>query len=334
MSLFMLDGTAPGGNAGAGRGGHAEADATGSTEARAQGPSLEVVLPVRNMAEDLRAALGLIMSQLGPNDVATVVDDGSSDGTADVARSLGANVIRLDASVGPYAARHLAVSRSSADAIVFVDGRSRSRPGLLDSHRRLLADTEVALSCSPIVIESAPSLAARVAEVQDLFSLKAFIGIPGRLDYYPTANLGVRRTAYLSVGGFRKIRSGGDADLCWRIQLAGLGRLAVDDHVYMSWVPRRRIRGLIEQWYRYGQSAALLDELYPSAKAAPAPRDGRLTSVRKLVLALLTRPRSAPVSLVSGFTHSVFQLSYALASRSRRAQGPSSAADSMPMASG
>ena len=42
-------------------------------------------------------------------------------------------------------------------------------------------------------------------------AMKATIGmVPPKPDYYPTANLGIDRTAFAKVGGFRAMRGGGD----------------------------------------------------------------------------------------------------------------------------
>jgi GT2 family glycosyltransferase len=83
------------------------------------------------------------------------------------------------------------------------------------------------------------------------------------LPYYGTGNLAVRRSALEAVGGFEEVRSGGDADLCWRIQLAGLGRFVAVDRITMDWIPRTATKDLLRQWARYGRSHAHLRVQYP-----------------------------------------------------------------------
>jgi glycosyltransferase involved in cell wall biosynthesis len=231
--------------------------------------TVEVIIPVRNMAEHLRQCLLTLRPQLRDGDRITVVDDASTDGSGLVADAVGACVISQTRPTGPYLARHRAAQRSDADVLLFVDVRCRARDGLLDSHRRMLSEPGVALSCTDVETVSGGSFASEVAGVIDPFRLRAYVGVPGRMDFFPTANLGVRRSAYESVGGFRPIRSGGDADLCWRIQLSGLGRLAADERRLMGWVPRHELRQLIEQWYRYGKSSVLLERMYPPCTELP-----------------------------------------------------------------
>jgi glycosyltransferase involved in cell wall biosynthesis len=226
------------------------------------GNSIEVIIPVRNMADHLPKVLQPLLAQLADGDRISVVDDASTDDTEAVARSLGANVVSLTASQGPYYARQVVASRSSADILLFVDGRSRPRPGLLDAHRALQANDGVALSCTHVRTLSGSTLAGRIAPLADNFSIPRMGAVPGKPGYFPTANLGVDRTAFEKVGGFRKMRSGGDADICWRIQEQSLGTMAVHPDVLMDWEPRTTLRELLSQFKRYGRGTVYLRWAY------------------------------------------------------------------------
>lgn len=230
------------------------------------GQTIEVIIPVRDMADHLPKLLQPLLDQLADGDRVTVVNDASTDETEAVARSLGANVVTVTNSRGPYYARQLAASRSAADTLLFTDGRCRPLPGLLDAHRELQRQPGVALSCTNVRTVSGPTLAARMASKMQPFMLprgggamKATIGmVPPKPDYYPTANLGIDRTAFAKVGGFRAMRGGGDLDICWRIQEQSLGTIATDTRVLMEWEPRASMRDMGSQWKRYGHSNAYL----------------------------------------------------------------------------
>jgi glycosyltransferase involved in cell wall biosynthesis len=77
----------------------------------------EVVLPCRDEA----AALPRLLAGLPDGYAAIVVDNGSSDGTADVARALGARVVR-EGRIGYGAAVHAGVLAARADLVAVVDG--------------------------------------------------------------------------------------------------------------------------------------------------------------------------------------------------------------------
>jgi glycosyltransferase involved in cell wall biosynthesis len=82
-----------------------------------QGPATcDVVLPCRDEA----AALPRVLAGLPDGYAAIVVDNGSSDGSAEVARSWGATVVREDR-IGYGAAVHAGVEASTADLVAVVD---------------------------------------------------------------------------------------------------------------------------------------------------------------------------------------------------------------------
>jgi glycosyltransferase involved in cell wall biosynthesis len=229
--------------------------------------AIEVIIPVQNMADQLDKCLSPLVSQCGPDDVVTVVDDASTDKTGDVAADLGARVIHVQKSAGPYHARQLAANASQADVLLFVDGRCRPLDGLLDSHRRMQSQSGILLSATETRTRSGTALAARASARLRIFALSNFVGIDGRPDYYPTANLGIQRAAFHQVGGFRTMRSGADADICWRIQQFAPGSMAVDRETLMEWEPRTSVRDLLSQAYRYGKSYAHLEWVFDGSIA-------------------------------------------------------------------
>jgi glycosyltransferase involved in cell wall biosynthesis len=231
--------------------------------------SIDVVIPVQNMARMLPDVLTPLISQRAPGDRIVIVDDASTDDTGKVATGLGAEVITLSESKGPYYARQIAASRSKADVLLFMDGRCRPLPGLLEAHRALQREPNTVLSCTGVWTRSGPSLAARVAELKQPISLHGAVGVPGRPDYFPTANLGIDRQAFAAVGGFRAMRSGGDADICWRIQEQSLGVMGVDRRILMEWEPRSSMRSLASQFKRYGGSTVYLRWVYGDYSPAP-----------------------------------------------------------------
>jgi len=77
---------------------------------------IDLVLPCLNEA----AALPVVLANLPEGYRAIVVDNGSSDGSADVARSLGADVV-VEPRAGYGAACHRGLLQASADVVAFCD---------------------------------------------------------------------------------------------------------------------------------------------------------------------------------------------------------------------
>ncbi|MGE0450969.1 MAG: glycosyltransferase family 2 protein [Vicinamibacterales bacterium] len=82
---------------------------------------VSVVIPARNASESLGDCLAALHRSARGRAEVIVVDDGSTDGTADVARMHDAHVIRREVSGGPAAARNDGAREASADIIMFLD---------------------------------------------------------------------------------------------------------------------------------------------------------------------------------------------------------------------
>ena len=82
--------------------------------------SVAVVIPAFNGARFLRRTLPILREAASGTRI-VVVDAGSSDDTAEVARSLGTEVIRLPERAGPALARNVGVAHSEEDVILFLD---------------------------------------------------------------------------------------------------------------------------------------------------------------------------------------------------------------------
>ena len=113
------------------------------------------------------------------------------------------------------------------------------------------------------------SLVERASVQQQVFDVRTYVDTPWFLPYFATCNLLVRRRALEAVDGFAEVRSGGDADLCWRVQLAGLGSVAVARAPLMTWQARSGLRDALEQTHRYGRSRVELSRRFADRGAPP-----------------------------------------------------------------
>lgn len=86
-------------------------------------PLVTVIVPTYNCARFLPEALNSILAQQYPNLEIIVVDDGSSDGSADIAETYGSpvRVIRQE-NQGPAAARNRAAKEAKGEYFAFLDG--------------------------------------------------------------------------------------------------------------------------------------------------------------------------------------------------------------------
>ena len=84
--------------------------------------TLSVIIPAWNAAPYLADAIASIRAQTWPVTEIIIVDDGSQDGTADVARSLGADLqLICQDNRGPAAARNRGLAAATGDFVTFLD---------------------------------------------------------------------------------------------------------------------------------------------------------------------------------------------------------------------
>ncbi len=84
-------------------------------------PLISVVIPVRNAPHYLRQCVGHLASSTYDNMEIIVVDDASTDDTADVAEAIGTRVVRLESQTGPAGARNQGAAAARGDIVFFVD---------------------------------------------------------------------------------------------------------------------------------------------------------------------------------------------------------------------
>ena len=90
--------------------------------------AVSVVIAVRDQARYLGEAIDSVLGQSLPPQRLVVVDDASSDGTAEVARSRGVETIVLPECLGPAGARNAGAALIDSEYICFLDGDDRMTP--------------------------------------------------------------------------------------------------------------------------------------------------------------------------------------------------------------
>ncbi len=245
------------------------------------------VLPVRGHARLLDGCLETLRAQELPVDDLVVVDD-SPDGS--LGEVPGVRVVRSRGR-GPYAARNIGWRSSEADVVLFLDARSRPRPHW---SRRLLEPfdaPDTALAGSEVEVLPGEGLGARASHSQQFYRLENYLSDPFFRPYLPTCNLAVRREDLEATGGFGEVRSGGDADFCWRVLGRAGRRLEAVEEVLMDWIPREDPKEFLEQNYRYGKSnhQLRLDWQAEGADVVPAQPHLRLLKTAAVLASRFAR---------------------------------------------
>ncbi|MCX6828189.1 MAG: glycosyltransferase family 2 protein [candidate division Zixibacteria bacterium] len=101
--------------------------------------SVSVIIPTYNRAPLIVRALKSVLGQIGSDDEIIVIDDGSTDNTAEVLQPFQAAIkyIRVP-NKGAGAARNHGVSLATKDLIAFLDSDDEWMPGKLELHRAIM----------------------------------------------------------------------------------------------------------------------------------------------------------------------------------------------------
>lgn len=251
------------------------------------GDEVTVVVPVRDDPDGVARLLDSLRVVPGTAEV-IVVDDGSSDpvrlaAVVDAAGERGAGAVptqllRLEASLGPGAARNAGAARATSDLVAFVDADCVVTPGWLEPLRWHLRAGDVAIVAPRVVTVPArePGTGAALIGRYERFRSPLDMGdVPGpvgpgrRIGYLPSAAMLVRAHDFTRLGGFdESLRVGEDVDLVWRASEADL-RVRYEPAAVVRHEARGDLAGWLRQRVSYGSSAAGLDERHPGA-AAPA----------------------------------------------------------------
>jgi glycosyltransferase involved in cell wall biosynthesis len=175
-------------------------------------PRVAVIVPTWNQAEYLRPAVESVLAQTERGIEAVIVDDGSTDGTVDVARALceaDSRVILVSqANAGPGAARNRGLAATSAPYVCFLDADDLLPRGKLEQQSRFLdehPDVDVVYSGAAHFFGDDPREAESVtliAEGEQLVS--ALLGGADRA--FPLHAALTRRSVLDRIGGFREFR--------------------------------------------------------------------------------------------------------------------------------
>jgi len=201
-----------------------------------------------------------------PGDSVTIVDN--RPGAAGSQTVSGVLVLGAGGLQTSYFARNRGVAHGSADWLVFLDADVLPPPDLLDRYFARPPGDQIGVLAGAVADEEpAPheaTPAARYAWLKSSMSQEITLAHDGWA-FAQTANAAVRRTAFDQVGGFEeRVRSGGDADLCFRVRAAGWG-LERREEAAVVHRNRQTVPRMLAQRARHGAGAAWLSSRWPGA---------------------------------------------------------------------
>lgn len=224
-------------------------------------PLISVIIPVWNSPDLLRRCLEALKGQTLSRDrfEVIVVDNGSSDNTAEVARSEPGVILLHEASPGSYGARNRGLQQARGIFVAFTDADCIPAPDWLESALAAAGrHPEAGVLAGRIeLFEDGEAEGSVFTDFERLFSFPQAYAARGNC---ATANWMSRRAVFEELGGFdERLKSGGDRQMALRVRDAGLPLIHVPEMLVLHPVrasraslvrKRRRLSG--GRWERTG----------------------------------------------------------------------------------
>jgi GT2 family glycosyltransferase len=225
-------------------------------------PRVSVVVCTYDGARTIRECLGGLAALEYPNVEILVIDDGSTDETAEIVREFDVRLVQTE-NRGLSAARNLGLELATGEIVAYLDDDAYPDPHWLHY-------VAYAFRTEEFVAVGGPNLPPPGED----WVAEAVANAPGgpthvllsdrEAEHIPGCNMAFRTAALRSLGGFDpQFRSAGDdVDICWRIQRAGW---KVGFHpAALVWHHRRKtVRAYWKQQTGYGQAEAMLQVKWP-----------------------------------------------------------------------
>jgi glycosyltransferase involved in cell wall biosynthesis len=278
-------------------------------------PTVSVVIPARDAAPTIGATLAGLAAQEHAPDEVIVVDDGSLDGTLELARAAAVvtRVVR-GAGDGPGAARNAGAAAASGDVVAFLDADCEPQPRWLSAGLRALADADLVQG------RTTPPPGEPIGPYDRTLWVVAPWGL------FETANLFVRRELFDSLGGFepwlspaRSKELAEDVWFGWRAVRSGARTAFCEDALVHHAVFERGARDYVAERLRlryFPAMAARIPELRDAffwRRVFLTPRSAAFDAALAGVLLAAGSRRAWPLALA---------LPYALIARRRRRAWP------------
>ncbi len=245
-------------------------DAAPPRGTRSVKPTLSLIIPVRDGSALLRGCLSSIRAMAFPHDEleVLVVDNGSTDDTVEVARSLGVRVVR-ESRPGPYAARNLGARASSGEILGFTDADCILDPGWAEAAVRGTERFDAVCGLS----KGAPGgPIARLVQERYEENIRTRRSHEPMLPVFDTRNAAVRRAVFERVGGFDD-RLLDMADDLFGIAVCRIGgTLGFCEDMVVTHLHPESLRGVWARQVRHGEAIPAVAAWYPQDVVAWFPR--------------------------------------------------------------
>jgi cellulose synthase/poly-beta-1,6-N-acetylglucosamine synthase-like glycosyltransferase/peptidoglycan/xylan/chitin deacetylase (PgdA/CDA1 family) len=264
-------------------------------------PPVSVVVPAYNEAVVIARTVGSLAASDYPDFDIVVVDDGSSDGTAEIVESLGLPSVWVvrQPNAGKAAALNAGISQTSGEVVVMVDADTIFEPETLRRLVQPFADPAVGAVSGNAKVGNRSTMLGRWQHIEYVIGFNLDRRMYEILQCTPTVPGAVgafRRDVLNSVGGVSGATLAEDTDLTLAVGRTGCRVVYAEDARAWTEAPSS-LSGLWRQRYRWSFGTMQAVWKHKRALFSRDPRERRIgrLALPYLILFQIALPIMAPV---------------------------------------
>jgi GT2 family glycosyltransferase len=273
--------------------------------------SASIVIPTFNGASRIGNCLDSLVKQATDRDVEIlVVDDGSTDNTANLVRSYPSVRLLAQANAGPASARNRGALEATGKILLFTDDDCVPMPDWLAAMLQPFQDPDV-VGAKGIYRTHQQSLAARFVQIEYEDKYRMMAGLPS-IDFIDTYSAGFRRDRFLEMAGYDTsfpVACAEDVELSYRMSARGWKMKFVPAAIVYHTHPDTFLRYLKKKYkFAFWRVLAVRKNPTKGVKDSHTPQVMKLqllfapALLLAVVLDLAVRPRvPASALVVAGF---------------------------------
>jgi glycosyltransferase involved in cell wall biosynthesis len=225
-------------------------------------PKVSVVVACYNSAATLDECLQSLRALRYPDHEVIVVDDGSTDDTAAIARRYPVRLLGIPHG-GLSRARNAGIEAACGEIVAFLDSDARADVDWLRFLVTALESEQADAAGGPNVEPPEAAFVARCVGNAPGNPTHVLVG-DTLAEHIAGCNMAFRRSALQALGGFdaKHDAAGDDVDVCWRLLDRG-GRIAFSACALVLHHRRGTVRGFLRQQRGYGRAEAALRARHP-----------------------------------------------------------------------